>query len=131
MVSSGPSRVWRASSSSFPNWNLKVVLWLVESSAVLLWQGVVLPLFDEEYKLNATASLCGHCFTLRPLMLGYKYITAWLAKLCVVHRFSGPPLGIRSVIYFVLLIWCFLGVSIVADIFMNSIETITSRQCAA
>ena len=36
-------------------------------------------------------------------------------------------LGARAVIYFVGLVWCFLGIAIIADVFMCSIEKITSK----
>uniref|UniRef100_A0A7S1WVY8 Sodium/calcium exchanger membrane region domain-containing protein n=1 Tax=Alexandrium catenella TaxID=2925 RepID=A0A7S1WVY8_ALECA len=36
--------------------------------------------------------------------------------------------GVRAVIYSLLMVYCFLGVSIAADIFMSSIEVITSRR---
>ena len=32
------------------------------------------------------------------------------------------------IIYLVLLFWCFLGVALIADIFMAAIETITSKE---
>lgn len=35
---------------------------------------------------------------------------------------------VRAVIYFLMISWCFLGVSIIADIFMAAIETITSKR---
>jgi solute carrier family 8 (sodium/calcium exchanger) len=34
----------------------------------------------------------------------------------------------RSILYLIGLLWCFLGVAIVADIFMSAIETITSKK---
>merc|ERR1719422_1381580 len=37
---------------------------------------------------------------------------------------------VRSVVYLVGLLWSFLGISIIADIFMQSIEVITSRTTA-
>ena len=36
-------------------------------------------------------------------------------------------IGVRAFLYFVGLLWCFLGVAIIADIFMCAIEKITSR----
>jgi hypothetical protein len=36
--------------------------------------------------------------------------------------------GVRSVLYLFGLLWCFVGVAIVADTFMAAIETITSQQ---
>eukprot|EP00929_Paragymnodinium_shiwhaense_P098010 TRINITY_DN59578_c0_g1_i1.p1 TRINITY_DN59578_c0_g1~~TRINITY_DN59578_c0_g1_i1.p1 ORF type:complete len:948 (+),score=195.04 TRINITY_DN59578_c0_g1_i1:130-2973(+) len=38
------------------------------------------------------------------------------------------PRTVRGILYFVGLAWCFLGVSIIADIFMAAIEAITSRK---
>ena len=35
--------------------------------------------------------------------------------------------GLRVVIYLVALLWCFMGVAIIADVFMCAIETITSK----
>lgn len=35
--------------------------------------------------------------------------------------------GLRIVIYLVALLWCFMGVAIIADVFMCAIETITSK----
>ncbi|CAF5124110.1 unnamed protein product [Rotaria magnacalcarata] len=35
---------------------------------------------------------------------------------------------LRAVLYFIFLLYLFLGIAIVADIFMSSIETITSRK---
>lgn len=36
--------------------------------------------------------------------------------------------GLRALLYFFGLVWAFLGVSIIADIFMSAIETITSAE---
>uniref|UniRef100_A0A7S4LQM0 Calx-beta domain-containing protein n=1 Tax=Oxyrrhis marina TaxID=2969 RepID=A0A7S4LQM0_OXYMA len=36
--------------------------------------------------------------------------------------------GLRAVLYFLGLIWCFMGVAIVSDVFMSAIETITSKE---
>jgi len=41
---------------------------------------------------------------------------------------QGWPNGVRAFIYLVMLCWCFIGVSIVADIFMGAIEAVTSRR---
>eukprot|EP00929_Paragymnodinium_shiwhaense_P020010 TRINITY_DN13475_c0_g1_i1.p1 TRINITY_DN13475_c0_g1~~TRINITY_DN13475_c0_g1_i1.p1 ORF type:complete len:1170 (+),score=226.04 TRINITY_DN13475_c0_g1_i1:142-3510(+) len=38
------------------------------------------------------------------------------------------PKPVRGIFYFLLLVWCFLGVSIIADIFMTAIEAVTSRR---
>ena len=38
------------------------------------------------------------------------------------------PMGLRTPLYFFFLLWCFAGVSIVADIFMAAIEAITSQK---
>ena len=35
---------------------------------------------------------------------------------------------LRAVLYFIFLLYLFLGIAIIADIFMSSIETITSRR---
>lgn len=35
--------------------------------------------------------------------------------------------GLRTFIYLIALLWCFMGVAIIADVFMCSIETITSK----
>ena len=35
---------------------------------------------------------------------------------------------LRAVLYFIFLLYLFLGIAIIADIFMSSIETITSRK---
>lgn len=37
------------------------------------------------------------------------------------------PIGFRAFVYLLGLLWCFLGVSIIADTFMCSIERITSK----
>ena len=36
--------------------------------------------------------------------------------------------GLKSGLYLVALLWCFLGVAIIADIFMEAIEAITSTK---
>eukprot|EP00438_Fugacium_kawagutii_P021773 Skav212097 [mRNA] locus=scaffold1725:9741:15690:- [translate_table: standard] len=36
--------------------------------------------------------------------------------------------GFRTFLYFVFLVWCFLGVAIVSDIFMEAIERVTSKR---
>lgn len=41
---------------------------------------------------------------------------------------SDLPDPFRAFVYFIALSWCFLGVAIVADIFMSAIETITSKK---
>jgi solute carrier family 8 (sodium/calcium exchanger) len=38
------------------------------------------------------------------------------------------PLNVRAILYCLALLWCFLGVAIVADIFMAAIERITSTE---
>jgi solute carrier family 8 (sodium/calcium exchanger) len=38
------------------------------------------------------------------------------------------PRGVRAVLYITGLFWCFMGVAIVADVFMGAIETITSKK---
>jgi len=38
------------------------------------------------------------------------------------------PTAVRSFLYLVALLWCFLGIAIIADIFMASIEVITSSE---
>ncbi|KAF4698277.1 Sodium/calcium exchanger 2, partial [Perkinsus olseni] len=38
------------------------------------------------------------------------------------------PNGLRVVLYFIGLFWCFVGVAIISDIFMGSIEKITSKK---
>mmetsp|Transcript_81474 Transcript_81474/g.174509 ORF Transcript_81474/g.174509 Transcript_81474/m.174509 type:complete len:826 (+) Transcript_81474:121-2598(+) len=38
------------------------------------------------------------------------------------------PDGLRVVLYLVALLWCFMGVAIIADIFMGAIEKITSKK---
>jgi len=38
------------------------------------------------------------------------------------------PNGLRAVLYFLALSWCFLGVAVIADIFMAAIEEITSKR---
>ena len=38
------------------------------------------------------------------------------------------PVALRGVLYFVGLMWMFLGVAIIADIFMSAIEQITSKE---
>jgi solute carrier family 8 (sodium/calcium exchanger) len=38
------------------------------------------------------------------------------------------PSGVRSVVYLFALLYCFLGIAIVADVFMSSIEVITSSE---
>mmetsp|Transcript_114708 Transcript_114708/g.319473 ORF Transcript_114708/g.319473 Transcript_114708/m.319473 type:complete len:825 (+) Transcript_114708:95-2569(+) len=38
------------------------------------------------------------------------------------------PTGIRAVLYFLGLGWCFMGVALIADVFMGAIETITSKK---
>ena len=40
---------------------------------------------------------------------------------------SDWPRGLRATIYCVVMLWCFLGVAIIADLFMCAIEKITSR----
>jgi solute carrier family 8 (sodium/calcium exchanger) len=37
------------------------------------------------------------------------------------------PLGVRAVLYLIGMLWCFLGIAIIADIFMCAIEKITSH----
>lgn len=37
------------------------------------------------------------------------------------------PSGVQALVYFIGLIWCFMGVGIIADIFMAAIEVITSK----
>jgi len=39
------------------------------------------------------------------------------------------PKGLRIVLYFLGLCWCFMGVSVIADVFMGAIEKITSKKC--
>jgi len=41
---------------------------------------------------------------------------------------SNWPKGLRSILYLLGLLWTFLGVGIIADIFMGSIEVITSKE---
>jgi len=38
------------------------------------------------------------------------------------------PIQIRAVLYFIFLLYLFLGLAIISDIFMSSIETITSKK---
>jgi len=38
------------------------------------------------------------------------------------------PRPVRAILYFVALIWCFMGVAIVSDVFMGAIERITSKK---
>ncbi|CAF1391753.1 unnamed protein product, partial [Adineta steineri] len=38
------------------------------------------------------------------------------------------PIKLRAVLYFIFLLYLFLGIAIIADIFMSSIETITSKR---
>ncbi|CAK9024361.1 unnamed protein product [Durusdinium trenchii] len=38
------------------------------------------------------------------------------------------PSGLRGFLYLIGLLWTFIGVAIVADVFMSSIETITSKK---
>lgn len=38
------------------------------------------------------------------------------------------PTALRIILYFIGLVWCFLGVAVIADVFMGSIEKITSRK---
>lgn len=38
------------------------------------------------------------------------------------------PNGVRVILYLVFLLWCFIGVAIISDIFMGAIETITSKK---
>jgi len=38
------------------------------------------------------------------------------------------PRGIRITLYFIGLVWCFMGVAIIADVFMGAIEKITSKK---
>jgi solute carrier family 8 (sodium/calcium exchanger) len=40
------------------------------------------------------------------------------------------PEGLRAVLYFLGLIWCFMGVAIIADVFMGAIEEITAKRKA-
>lgn len=42
--------------------------------------------------------------------------------------FSHKPSALLGVIYVLMIVYLFLGVSIVSDIFMNAIESITSTQ---
>lgn len=46
------------------------------------------------------------------------------------RTWDDSPLGggLRALLYFLGLMWAFLGVSIIADIFMSAIETITSAE---
>ena len=39
---------------------------------------------------------------------------------------SDWSIAVRSVLYCIAMIYCFVGIAIVADIFMSAIETITS-----
>ena len=41
---------------------------------------------------------------------------------------TNLPYALRAVVYGCVLLWCFVGVAIVADIFMNAIERITSAE---
>jgi hypothetical protein len=41
---------------------------------------------------------------------------------------SCMSIQLRAVLYFIFLLYLFLGIAIIADIFMSSIETITSRR---
>ena len=40
---------------------------------------------------------------------------------------SGWNQGVRTFIYLMALLWCFMGIAIIADVFMCAIETITSK----
>mmetsp|Transcript_4647 Transcript_4647/g.10252 ORF Transcript_4647/g.10252 Transcript_4647/m.10252 type:complete len:828 (+) Transcript_4647:99-2582(+) len=41
---------------------------------------------------------------------------------------QGWPRGLRIALYFMGLIWCFMGVALISDVFMSAIETITSQE---
>jgi solute carrier family 8 (sodium/calcium exchanger) len=51
---------------------------------------------------------------------------------CRSQRYLGiescMSIRLRAVLYFIFLLYLFLGIAIIADIFMSSIETITSRR---
>jgi len=41
---------------------------------------------------------------------------------------QGWPTALRTVLYLLGLFWCFMGVAIIADVFMGAIETVTSKR---
>eukprot|EP00750_Incisomonas_marina_P008198 INCI15354.2.p1 GENE.INCI15354.2~~INCI15354.2.p1 ORF type:complete len:1007 (-),score=157.08 INCI15354.2:416-3436(-) len=49
----------------------------------------------------------------------------YFAPIFTPEEWGWPP-ALRAIVYFVGMLWSFLGVSIIADIFMGSIETVTS-----
>lgn len=44
----------------------------------------------------------------------------------IISEYTWPE-EVRATLYFIGLLYCFLGVAIIADIFMGSIEKITSK----
>ncbi|CAF1573258.1 unnamed protein product, partial [Didymodactylos carnosus] len=52
---------------------------------------------------------------------GRGLILPWGIEACM-------PIRLRAALYFIFLLYLFLGIAIIADIFMSSIETITSRK---
>lgn len=51
-----------------------------------------------------------------------------LLRLLLLGIESCMSIRLRAVLYFIFLLYLFLGIAIIADIFMSSIETITSRR---
>lgn len=78
----------------------------------------VLESYDNSLSTNATSSRCGKAVTCQPGII----LPVW--------KPDDPGLGnkiARAAVYFISLMYMFLGVSIIADRFMASIEVITSQ----
>ena len=50
------------------------------------------------------------------------------ASWILLPGFELLPAWLRIVVYFLCLVWCFFGVAIISDVFMSSIEVITSAK---
>jgi len=97
------------------------------SKKIMIFLGISIIYFAYSYTQNEAGTT--HTFNLSN---GYCVETITTEKAChswvVLHGTSLYNKGVLGFFYFLFLVYLFLGIAIVADIFMGAIEVITSKE---